>query len=377
MSGKRFTLFKLFGFEVKAEWSWLILAVLITWSLASSVFPGDNAGLSRATYWWMGAAGALGLFGSVVFHELCHSMVARRYGLPIKGITLFIFGGVSEMEEEPPSAQSEFVVALAGPVSSAVLALAFYALSRAAGGAERPAPAFGVLSYLAAINISLAGFNVLPAFPLDGGRVLRSILWGWKDNLRWATRIASRIGSAFGVLLIVGGVVQLFVGNFVGGLWLFVIGSYLQNASRSSYLRLFVSEAFQGETVRRFMKPDPVTVSPSLSVRQLVQEYIYRYHHKMFPVVEGTTLVGCVTSRAVQSIPSAAWDQQTVGDLLSECSTQNTISSTADAMDALSKMNRTRNSRLMVVDEGQLAGVITLKDMLEFLSLKMNLERQR
>jgi predicted transcriptional regulator len=163
----------------------------------------------------------------------------------------------------------------------------------------------------------------------------------------------------------------------VGGLWLFVIGSYLQNASRSSYLRLFVSETFQGETVRRFMKADPVTVSPSLSIRRLVQEYIYRYHYKMFPVVEGSTLVGCVTSRMVRDIPPEEWDRQTVGDLLSECSTQNTIGSAADAMDALSKMNRTGNSRLMVVDEGQLVGVVTLKDMLEFLSLKMNLEGRR
>jgi len=375
MFGKRIPVFKLLGFEVKIELSWLILATLMIWSLASNVFPSNIPDLSPGTYLWMGVVGALGLFASIVFHELCHSLVARKYGLPITGITLFIFGGVAEMEDEPPSARSEFLMALAGPASSALLSLAFYGMRAWGHEGGWPEAARSVFGYLASLNASLAGFNLLPAFPLDGGRVLRSMLWGWKKDLWWATRIASRIGSRFGMLIIGLGALSLFLGNFVNGLWLLVIGTFLQNASRVSYQRLLLREALQGEQVQRFMKPDPVTVSPSISVRELVEGYVYKHHFKMFPVVESTTLVGCVSTRAVKEIPQAEWSRHTVGELVRECSIQNTISPTADAVEALSTMNRTGNSRLMVVEDGRLVGVITLKDMLRFLSLKMDLER--
>ena len=376
MSGRRFTLFKLLGFEVKIELSWLVLAALLTWSLASNVFPSNREGLSTAVYWWMGAAGTLGLFASVVFHELCHSLVARRFDLPITGITLFIFGGVAEMEDEPPSARSEFLMALAGPASSAVLGLGFYGLSVLGQGAGWPAAISLVLGYLASLNGSLAIFNLLPAFPLDGGRVLRSILWGVKKDLGWATRIASRIGSGLGVLMMVLGVLDLFLGNFVGGLWIFVIGMFVRNASRTSYQQLFVRQALEGEIVRRFMKSDPVTVPPSISIRELVDDYIYKHHFKMFPVMEGSTLVGCVSTRAVREIPRAEWERRSVRDLARQCSLENTIQPSADAMEALTKMSRTQNSRLMVVEGSQLVGVITLKDLLSFLSLKLDLERR-
>jgi Zn-dependent protease/CBS domain-containing protein len=323
----------------------------------------------------MGIAGAVGLFASIVFHELCHSLVARQYGLPITGITLFIFGGVAEMEEEPPSARSEFLMALAGPVSSALLGLGFYGMRLLGEGAGWPVPVSGVLGYLASINGSLAGFNLIPAFPLDGGRVLRSILWGWKNDLGWATRLASWIGSAFGVAMVVLGTVYLLLGNFVGGLWMMVIGMFLRNASRVSYRQLFVREALRGERVQRFMKPDPVSVPPSLSVAELVEDYVYRYHFKMFPVVDGSTLVGCVSTRAIGEIPRTEWSQRSVGTLVRECSVHNTIAPEADAMEALSTMSRTKNSRLMVVEGDQLIGVITLKDLLSFLSLKLDLEK--
>ena len=377
MYGKGIPLFKLLGFEVKVEWSWLILAGLIIWSLAGNTFPADVGGLSQGAYLWMAVAGALGLFASIIFHELCHSLVARRYGLPIRGITLFIFGGVAEMEHEPPSPRSEFLMALAGPVSSAVLALGFYLLTRLGATVGWPAAPVAVLGYLAMINISLAAFNIIPAFPLDGGRVLRSILWGWKNDLRWATRLAAGIGTGFGYVLLGLGVLSLFMGRFGNGLWLFVIGMFLQNASRSAYQQLFVREMLQGETVARFMRANPITVSPDLSIRDLLDDYVYKHNHKMFPVMRGTELVGCVSTRAISEVPRDEWDRRTVGTLIHECSIDNTVTSTTDAMDALSKMNRTRNGRLMVVDGQQLMGVITLKDLLSFLSLKMDLEGGR
>jgi Zn-dependent protease len=175
MFGKSIRLFSLFGFDVKIDISWLVLAFLITWSLAQGLFPYYFKDLSSSTYWWMGIFGAAGLFFSIIFHELSHSLIARNFGLPIKGITLFVFGGVAHMEEEPPSAKAEFLMAIAGPVSSVVLGLIFFTL-RTVGRSIWPVSVTGVFGYLAFINWILAGFNLLPAFPLDGGRVLRSLL---------------------------------------------------------------------------------------------------------------------------------------------------------------------------------------------------------
>ena len=269
MFGNRIKLFKLLGFEVRVDWSWIIIAVLIAWSLSKGLFPSYYKNLSTQTYWWMGIIGALGLFLSIIVHEFSHSLVARRYGLPMKGITLFIFGGVAEMEDEPPSAKVEFMMAIAGPLSSILIALIFYGIHAAGKQAGLAEPINGVVGYLAWINAILAGFNLLPAFPLDGGRVLRSILWGVKKNLRWATYISSRIGSGFGILLIVLGVIQVFRGNFIGGMWWFLIGMFLQGAAKASYQQLLTRRALEGEPISRFMKSDAVTVPPSSRLKAL------------------------------------------------------------------------------------------------------------
>jgi len=374
MFGKRIPLFKLFGFSVHIDVSWFILAIFIVWSLANWFFPDRFGGLRPATYWWMGVAGAIGLFASIVFHEFCHSMVARRYGLPMKGITLFIFGGVAEMADEPQSPKAEFLMAIAGPISSVVLAtglLFLYTVGKHAGGSL---PVNGVLWYLWLLNYVLAGFNLLPAFPLDGGRVLRSILWTTSGNLRWATRIASQLGSGFGVFLIITGAINVFWGDVPGGVWLFLIGMFIRNASQMSYKQLLVRAALGGEEIRRFMKSDPITVPPSISIEQLVNDYFYKHHLKMFPVCDGDLLLGCVTSNQVKQVPREQWGKFSAADLFKPCSGENTISPQTDAVQALSIMNRTGNSRLMVVDAGRLVGVVTLKDMLRFLDLKIDLE---
>jgi len=209
MFGKRFKLFKLMGFEVGIDASWVIIAILIAWSLSTGVFPFQYKDLATQTYWMMGILGAIGLFLSIIAHEFCHSLVARKSGMPMKGITLFIFGGVAEMGEEPPSAKAEFQIAVVGPLSSIAIALLFYAIYALGEVGGWPPPFNGVVAYLAMINMLLAVFNLIPAFPLDGGRILRSILWGWKKNLRWATRVASGIGSGFGIFLIVLGVIRI------------------------------------------------------------------------------------------------------------------------------------------------------------------------
>jgi Zn-dependent protease/CBS domain-containing protein len=374
MFGRSVPLFRLFGFQVKADASWLILALLITWSLARGVFPASYPGLAPETYWWMGVLGAIGLFASIVFHELAHSLVARRYGMPMRGITLFIFGGVAEMTDEPPTAKAEGMMAIAGPISSYLLALVCYVLARLGAAAGAPEPVTGVIGYLALINVVLATFNLIPGFPLDGGRVLRAVLWAWRDNLRWATRTASRIGAGFGIALVVLGALNVVTGNFVGGLWYFLIGMFLWGAARAHYQQLLTRQALQGEPVSRFMKRDLVTVPPSLSLRELVESYVYAFHHKMYPVVEDGRLVGCITTRQVKEVPREEWERRTVGELMGRCSDDNTVAPGTDVMDALRAMNRSGSSRLMVVEGGRLVGIIALKDLLQFVALKTELE---
>jgi Zn-dependent protease/CBS domain-containing protein len=374
MFGKRIPLFRLFGFTVNVDASWLILAILITWSLAKGLFPHYFEGFSNVDYWWMGIAGAGGLFISIVFHEFCHSVVARQFGLSMKGITLFIFGGVAEMESEPESPKAEFLMAIIGPVSSMFLGVVFYLVHMAGRSIGWPGPVNGVLQYLSVINFILAGFNLLPAFPLDGGRVLRSILWSIKGNLRWSTRIASSLGSAIGIFLIIFGFLNIITGSFIGGIWYFLIGMFIRQASQMSYSQLLMRKALAGEEIRRFMKTELISVSPALTVEQLVNDYFYKYHYKMFPVSNGNGLVGCVGLKQVKELPREEWSRHAVGDVVAPCSDENAISAQTDALQALSLMNRTGNSRLMVVDGNRLLGIVTLKDMLKFLALKIDLE---
>ncbi len=374
MFSRSVRIFHLFGFEVKVDPSWLILAVLITWSLARGLFPAYYQGLSSAAYWWMGVAGTLGLFLAIVFHELSHSLVARRRGLPMKGITLFIFGGVAEMSDEPENPKTELVMAAAGPVSSIVLGLFFLLFRWAAKAGEWPIPVLGVVSYLAFINFILAAFNLLPAFPLDGGRILRSLLWQRQGSLRRATRTASRIGGWFGMLLIVLGAVNFIAGNFIGGVWWFLIGLFLRSAAQSAYRQVVVRKTLEGEKVERFMNRDPVTVPAEATVEELVNDYIYRHHFKMYPVLEGGRLAGCVTTRQVKEIPREDWPNRRVGELASACSLKNSVAPDTDAVTALALMNQTENGRLLVVEDGRLIGLITLKDLLRFLSVKLDLE---
>ena len=374
MLGRHITLFRLFGFEVKLDLSWIFLALLVSWSLAKGYFPVTYEGLSPATYWWMGISGALGLFFSIIFHEMSHSLVARRYGLQIRGITLFIFGGVAEMEEEPANATTEFLMAIAGPIASFVLAVIFALVSNIAEGIGVGTPFVGTTSYLALINTVLGVFNLIPAFPLDGGRVFRAALWRWKGDLRWATRQASRAGSAFGLGIIALGVLNILAGNFVGGMWWFLIGMFLTVAAKSSYVHMQTRQALEGEPVSRFMTQDPICVSPWLSVAELVSDYIYVHGHDIFPVVDGDRLVGAVTIRQIKEVNRDEWAHVRVGDIMAPCSPENTIRADQDGVQALSVMQRSGNSRLMVVDGQRLIGIVVLKDMLRLLALKMDLE---
>ncbi len=374
MFGRRITLFKMLGFEVRVDASWILIAFLITWSLAVGVFPNELPGLLTGTYWWMGIAGALGLFGSIVIHEFSHSIVARYYGVPMKGITLFIFGGVAEMEEEPPNPKTEFLMAIAGPLASVAIGGVFYAIG-AAARTSWPIEFLAVVGYLSSTNWLLAGFNMIPAFPLDGGRVLRAALWQRSGNLVRATRTAAFAGSSFGTLLIVGGVLQLLWGNFVGAVWWFLLGMFLRMVSAASYHRVLLQSVLKGEPVRRFMNRNLVSVPPDITVQDLVDNYIYKYHRKMFPVVtDSQQLVGCVSTEQVKKLPRSEWSQHNLREIAQPCSRQNTITPDTDAAKVLSIIGRAEDSPLLVVENDQLVAFVSPQDLLHFLSIKLELE---
>ena len=373
---RQFRLFSLFGFEVRLDLSWLLLALLISWSLGAGMFPADYPGLSPRAYAWMGVSGALGVFFSIVFHEFSHSLVARHYGMPIKGITLFIFGGVAEMEEEPPGPKSEFLMAVAGPLASFLLAFIFARIEAIGLLRGWPTPVVGVSSALAYINNVVAIFNLVPAFPLDGGRMLRAALWYIRKDVNSATRISSQLGSGFGFALMLLGVIAFVQGNIIGGMWWFLIGIFLRGAATASYQRLMLHEMLHRQPVSKFMRGDPVTVGPSVTVREWIEDYVYRHHFKMFPVVDGSALLGAITIDDIRDIPKGDWDRLTIRDVMRPSGDDNTISAGMETEKLLtSMMHPGKQTRYMVVDGDRLVGVIALKDVLELIALRMEIER--
>lgn len=347
-----------------------MIVALIAWSLAANAFPQWYQDLSRSAYWAMGVAGAIGLFACVLLHELGHALVARRYDVPMRGITLFIFGGVAEMGGEPKHARAEGFVAVGGPAVTAGLIGVFYGIRFA----PLPTAVMGVVEYLLLLNVVLLAFNAIPAFPLDGGRVLRAILWHFKGSLRKATQICSQIGLGFGAALIILGVLMLLVGNVLGAIWWVLIGMFLRYAAGMSYQQVLVRQVLRGETVGQLMTQQPITVSPQTTVQQFVHDYLYQHHHKLYPVTENGRLVGAITPEQIKPVPRDQWSDTTVEKVAEPYDSFMTVEPGMDAIDALSKINRSGRSRALVLEDGKLAGVISLKDLLGFLAMKLELE---
>lgn len=375
MFGTRWRLFRLAGIPITIDASWLLIAALLTWKLGDNFRAADpELGLPAALL--MGFIAAVVFFGCIVLHELGHAVVARAFGMPVRGITLFLFGGVSELTDEPTTSAGEFLMAIAGPAVSAVLAVAFWFLALASGSLGWPAAVTLLLSYLAGINVTVLVFNLVPAFPLDGGRVLRSILWGATGNLRRATYWAALLGRAVAWLLILGGILGAFTvpGFLVGGLWLVLIGLFLQSAARGAYSQILVRQMLQGEPVSRFMNTQPIAVPPDVDLRNWVEGYVYRYHRKLFPVASNGHLEGFIGTRALAKYPREEWDRHTVAEAMDRDADRISIAPGADALEALAKMRRTGSSRLLVKDGDHLVGVVSLEDLLHFLDLKADLE---
>lgn len=375
MFARRMVLGRVLGFEIRADVSWVLLALLILWSLASGFFPTFYEGLPTRLYWLLAAIGTAGLFVSLLFHELSHSLVARAYGLEIKGITLFLFGGAAEMQEEPKTAGSEFLMAIAGPIASLVLAAAFYALAVLLATTGLPAHWIGVPRYLAIINLVLAVFNLLPAFPMDGGRALRAALWHWGHDLRRATRIASRLGQGFGVLLMAGGFYQaLALGNFIGGMWWFLIGLFVQASAGAAYRQVMDRFALRGLAVRQVMTADPVVAAPDMTLRRLVDELVYAHHHHRHPVVRDGRLLGYIATAQIKEVPQAAWDTVRVEEIMVPVDAGNSIAPDVPAEDALARLQQSETGWLMVREGERLLGVLALRDLLHYLQVRRELE---
>jgi Zn-dependent protease/predicted transcriptional regulator len=374
MARRRWTLLRLFGFEIRFELTWLILLALIIWSLSAGYFPEAYRDLPQSTYLWMAVIGAIGLVSSIVIHELAHSLVARSFGMTIRGITLFAFGGAAEMEDEPPTPRAEFFMAVAGPLMSIVLAFVFWLLGSVLAAAGVPGPLVGIVSYLGVINVVLALFNLMPAFPLDGGRMLRAVLWGWRGDMRWATRIAANIGGAFGVALIALGIFNAFNGNLVGGMWFALIGLFVRAAAAGSYQQLVTKQVLGHIPVADVMTRRVITAPADATVADLVDDYFLGRNLKLVPVVAGGMPVGLVDVRAAKSVPRGEWEMRQIAEIMTRLSPDNTIGSMADTGEALQRMQQSGQSRLLVMDEGILVGILSLTDILRVVSVHLEFE---
>jgi Zn-dependent protease len=373
MFGARWQLVRAFGIPIKVDASWLLMLALATWTLASRVFSEALPWLPRLDWWLLGLITALAFFGCILLHEMGHALVARALGIPIRGITLFLLGGVAEMRSEPQSPRAEFWMAIAGPVVSLFLSALFWLLA-SVGAAVWPPAVLVILGYLAFINLTVLVFNMIPAFPLDGGRVLRSALWAIFRNVRRATFWASLLGQGFGWLLIGVAIAIALSGNLIGGILLGLIAYFLSDAARGGYRQVLIREMLAGEPVRRFMNPKPVVVPPTLSLRLFIEEFVYRHQRKVFPVADGDHLLGFIGTRALTKFPRAEWDRHTVAEAMRTDVAAVSVPPETDALEALSHMERADCARLLVTDGDRLLGVVTVKDVCRFLHLKQQLE---
>jgi CBS domain-containing protein len=278
------------------------------------------------------------------------------------------------MKDEPETPKIEFLMAIAGPIASLLLSLLFGALYQAAVAIGLSLPIVAILGYLSAINLLLAIFNMIPAFPTDGGRVLRSILWWIKGDIRWATRTASRISVIFAMFIIFIGFMNMIQGNVIGGIWWVLIGSFLFSAANSSYQSLLIKQSFAGKSVKDYINPNPVTVPSHTTLQEFVDGYLYRYHYKMFPVTQEGRISGLITLNALKAVPQEKWPTMQVSEIMQKATKENTLPATMNVHEAMLAMNESGISRMLVEAHGKITGIITLKDLLEFFTLKVELE---
>jgi len=356
---------RIMGIPVRLHFSWFIIFGLITWSLATHYFPQVAPELPKATNWLRGVLAAFLLFFSVTIHELSHSFVAKRYKIPIISITLFIFGGVAQMKQEPPHPKAEFSMALAGPLSSYLLALMFFLLFKASGGYPGLK---AIASYLMQINLILGTFNLIPGFPMDGGRVLRAVLWKKSGDYISATRRASKTGQSIALFFIFFGLFSLFTG-YHGSLWFLLIGWFLYTAAQSSYQQATLRETLSGVKVNDVMAREVITVTGDTPLSELVDNYFLRCGYGGFPVVNGE-IIGIVSLKEIKGIPKDRWNNMRVRDVMQPFDKSFTVSPDGDAYTTFERMIQEDKGRFLVISGGRLVGLITRSGIARYLQIR-------
>jgi Zn-dependent protease len=382
-----FHLGKLFGIDIRIDGSWLVIFVLLTWNL-SSVFSGLHPDWPPVEAVAIALAASLVFFGCVLFHELAHSLVAMRYKLRVRSITLFLFGGVSNIEQEPASPHVEFLTAIAGPATSIVLGVGFFLIALAItalslqdaptawNGLARLGPAVTLFAWLGPINIAIGVFNLIPAFPLDGGRVLRSILWAVSGDLRISTRRVATIGQLFGWLFILTGIAMTFGAHVVffgtglaSGLWLALIGWFLHGAATQSYRRLAVDDALAGHTVAEVMRRDTPAVPPDLSLAALVHDSFIPSDERALPVARDGKLLGLVCLSDVRRVPREAWLSTRVDQVMRPADVLAVATPEEPLADAFERLAQNDIGQLPVLDGGRIVGLLNRRDVARRLEL--------
>ena len=367
-------LFRIAGIQVRLDYSWFLIFWLVLLSLSVGYLPRTHPGHDGVAYWGAGLAATLLFFLSLLAHEFSHALVALRSGIQVPAITLFLFGGVSHMSEEPRRPATELRVAIAGPLMSFALALVFWIVGLALGDA--PTLVVAVARYLAWVNAALGVFNLLPGFPLDGGRILRALVWRRTGSLDRATRAAAAAGRGLAVGLMVLGALQIFTGALLGGLWLIFIGLFLRTMAGASYQNLVVLRALQDVTVADVAVADPVVVAPRLSIQALVDDYVLPLGYRGFPVVEGGRVLGVIAVAQLKNLPREAWPTTSVGERMTPISPELVVEPEAPLGDALKQLALTDSGRLLVVRQGALVGMLTKSGLLRFIELRRVLEQE-
>jgi Zn-dependent protease/CBS domain-containing protein len=363
------------GVAIGINWTWLIVFGLIVWSLAAAVFPESNPGLGAGVYVAMAVVASSLFFASILLHELGHAVQARREGMRVEGITLWVFGGVARFSGMFPSAGAEFRIAIAGPLVT--LAIAAVLLPMAAW-LPLPSAVDGVFAWLGRINLFLLAFNMLPAFPLDGGRVLRSALWRWKRDFTWATHAAGRIGRGFGQAMIAFGVATTLLLAAPGGLWLALIGWFLIMAAQAETQMVAMREAFGGLRVHDIMVPDPVTLPADAPIRAIVDRTFPPHRYTAYPVVDGTGLpAGLFPFHRLAAVGPDRWDTVRVGDVMVPVGQAVVLDGEEDLGDAVAKLLQTDVGRGLVVHGGRLEGLLSITDARRLLEMPNRAAAQR
>ncbi len=373
-SKREFDLFRIFGVQIAVDYSWIVIFLLVLWSLAAGYFPGAYPGYGWLAYAAAGFVATLLFFGSVLVHELSHALVGNRLGARVRRITLFLFGGMAHLSAEPRDAGVEFKIAAVGPLTSMALGGLFWGMARALERIGIEPLGTAVFHYLGFVNLALAIFNLLPGFPLDGGRLLRAFFWRRTGDLRAATRRAADWGGGIAIGLMLFGALQIFAGALVGGLWLIFIGMFLRGAARASYYGVVVDHALGRTRVRDLMVLEPTVISPDASVSEAVEEYFLRHGYGGFPVGAPDQLEGLLSLSMVRHCPPEQRSHRRVREIMRPVDDELTISPEASVSDALHKMVAADVGRLLVTENGRLQGLITRSGIIRFVQLKTQLE---